>query len=326
MRPLRDEGESIGKQVIELETADLTVSLFPAIFPTRDKAIIELGFIETETPEHPARVRATIRNDSDYEKVFETADLAPFAPKTVANLPDHAHHTRWYLVPTAGSGIVDETPEYERGPRGHWRLSAQPERWLPDRRRLAPHQTVTGEFLLLGHSESTEYLPGIYRFTKEPKRLSLAVWRTSRPGPVQDSIFEGESFPPLPYCDNVRWYHEATARSPVYVEPSVERTELPAQIDLTLVNHSHSYIEGGPTAQFHILHDGTWVEIPQTRRATCQWLAPGDEKSYTVRLPPTPGLSDRGRSYGPIGDATYAISTFRVEGEPIAAIIKLDRL
>lgn len=148
-------------------------------------------------------------------------------------------------TPDHGWGVdVDYAPERDGG---CWRAGRTPPiPALIHFVKLAPGESVSGRYHLLDAPGNDGCIPtGRYVFTADHGgQLVLAAWDRSAPGPDRRSALADREVPALP-DGSTRWYHEADARRPVYLEPDRERIELPGTVTFTLVNHSRERLGDG---------------------------------------------------------------------------------
>ncbi|MEF8773254.1 MAG: hypothetical protein V5A23_03135 [Halobacteriales archaeon] len=327
--------------IVDLETAPRTYALTPTQY--RDGWIaVEVGFTSTATADSPATVRATLTNESDYDDTVPLDWLPPFGRPFSTHPRDpgsQSRHGREYtyragllFAPAADNPLVESPPAVERDADGQWR-AADTADWTPDPVELAPGESVTGDYHLVGHPDGAgQGRPtGIYGFTRdEDPSLTVAVWDSERPGPDTDSRFAGVSLPPLPGDGTTGWYHESDPSAPSYVEPETERTGLPAAVPFTFVNHSRKATGCGHW-RFYKLVDGEWFELgPRVHTADCRMLPPGGSKRVRLRAFHAEGLdggSCGGRSFAfeHLGGGRYAaVAGYGAETDRSAALVEFD--
>ncbi|MFB6176374.1 MAG: hypothetical protein ABEI99_04390, partial [Halobaculum sp.] len=136
--------------------------------------------------------------------------------------------------------------------------------------------------------------------------LRVTVWQTSAPGPDTASRFAGVSLPPLSEDGDVAWFHEADEKTPTFVRPSVERTDLPARIEFTFVNRSRQPTECGGWSLYK-LQDGQWFDLgPYLRLAACWIASPGSARSWTIRVANGDVAPCEAEQYPFLGGGRYA--------------------
>ncbi|MFC4551723.1 MULTISPECIES: hypothetical protein [Halorussus] len=311
--------------VVELETGDRTLALNPTSYRSDDGASVSVAFAATATPDRPAQVRATLTNENDYDNTFRLNETPPFAEVNDARLRDRrglTYRSNWYLVPTENHELVNEEPNYRRGPAGYWRLADRtvaPQ--LPPTVRLAPGETVEGEYVLLGQAEGEGRPTGSYEFRGyDDSSVTITAWTTSAPGPETESRFEGASPPALSEGmeAGTRWYHDAGPETPVYLEPSAERGRLPERIDFTLRNRADEPVTGNPYHWvLYKLHDGEWFHVaPWGWPAPMSSVPPGDTEDWTLYAFGSEAVDvDDGNTVGFLGGGRYAFEVGMSRGK-----------
>lgn len=318
-----DEEDSSGfpptASVVDLRTGPRTLSLAPLHYRSDDGAKVTAEFADTATEHYPATVRATLTNANDYANTFRLEETPPFGEVTDARLRDRrdlTYESSWYLVPTATHDLVDRSPDYTLGPEGYWRLLGNPAPKLPRTTLLDPGETITGEYVLLGHSEGSGRPTGTYEFTGYgDTSLSITAWETSAPGPAEPSRFAGASPPVLSDGEDEKssagphWYHDAGAETVVYLEPSAELVRTPARLDFTLYNYTRNSVEGNP---YHwVLYkfvDGEWFHLaPWGWPSPLGSVPPGGTEDWTLYAFDGKGVqAEGGTSVGFLGGGRYA--------------------
>lgn len=102
-------------------------------------------------------------------------------------------------------------------------------------------------------------------------------------GDEETTEFRGHELPSFPHADRTVWYHDR-GDAPVYVEPSDETVEPPAEVEFTLRNEGNEEFGINPYSwNVYKLHDGDWKllrarEIPEP----WQMVEPGGTVSQTV--------------------------------------------
>jgi len=97
--------------------------------------------------------------------------------------------------------------------------------------------------------------------------------------------FRGRAVPPLPHADETLWYHDRGEVS-VYLEPSDETVEPPAEVEFTLRNEGDEAFGVNPYDwDLYKLHDGDWKRL-KARETPEPWqmVEPGEAVSQTVAL------------------------------------------
>lgn len=290
--------------IVDLETVPRTYALAPLQYHSDDGAEVSVEFVSTATADHPARVRATLRNANPFANTFGLEWTPPFG-RLASEIPhrigerfgdeEHTYRASLVFAPTANHDLVDDPPTVERADGGLWRLAGEGDQWLPERVRLAPDESVEGEYAVVGRAEGAgtgKGRPtGVYEFSRPDERpLRITVWNTERPGPGETSRFAGSSVPPLSDEHGTAWYHEADGTTPSYVRPSTERADLPAAVEFTFVNHAR---EGTGCGHWNLykLVDGEWFHLgPYLRTAECRIVRPGGWKTWTLHAYPGEAL------------------------------------
>lgn len=317
-----DWGYEIGAaSVVDLETAPLTLALAPMMYHSRDGADVEIEFVETATADHPALVRARLENRNDFANTFRLDETPPFGRGGISDQPrdpgeEWASHEGGYrvnlaLAPTENHDLAEVVPDYELADDGTWRLAGEKnEAWLPDRVRLEPGEVVHGEYVLLGRPEGVEYgrPTGTYDFSWRDGGFSITAWETDAPGPEGESRFAGRDVPALRDDGTVAWYHDADPSTLSYVEPEAERTDLPASVDFTFVNHDREGTSCGHWSLYKLV-DGEWFLVgPWAQTADCRFVRPGGTRTWTLKafagesIPCREGL---GLGVGHLGGGVY---------------------
>lgn len=303
--------------IVDLETVPRTYVL-PRGYRTDDGAVVELGFTRTATADHPATVSVTLRNDNEFVNTVRLDWLVPFGRST-SDIP-HAPGERWaggdrtyrvglVFAPTATHDLVDDPPAVERADDEQWRLTSGVDPWYPDTLELAPGETIQGECVLVGRAEGVEEgrPTGVYEFSTREESLPLAVWDTDAPGVADPSRFRDETVPALPGDGSVAWYHEADSATPSFVRPSAERTDLPAAVEFTFVNHAREQVSCGHW-NLYKLHGDEWFHVgPWAHNASCQLLPPGGADRWTLHAYHGEALDAQDAAvFGHLGGGRYA--------------------
>lgn len=324
--------------VVDLATGDRTLALAPPEVRAPDGAGVELVFEASATADHPARVTATLTNGNDWENTFRLREVPGFHDVNYTRLPYDGRpgdrETTLYLAPTSNHDLVDAEPSFERGPEGFWRETGERDAVpkLPSTVRLDPGESVTGEYVLLGHEDRRGFPTGTYEFGHGDASFRIAAWRSSAPGPGDDSRFSGRIVRPLPDAGSMAWYHTADETTPAYLQPSSERVEAPGRVAFTLVNHTREKLGGNPYRWgLYKLVDGEWFKIaPWMVPVPFSAVSPGGEFEYVLRTFHRDAVSCDGhddglaRSVGHLGGGTYAFSAgFSRDNETHAALFEL---
>lgn len=315
--PNENEDWELGAaSIIDIATANRTYTLTPVRYRSDDGAGIKLRFSSTATPESPATVEATLTNENSFENTFRLEWTPPFG-RLFSDIPhpmeersgDHTYRVGLIFAPTANHDLVDDPPQLERANDGYWRLAGDRTPELPERVRLAPGETVRGEYALVGRAEGEGRgrPPGVYEFSRAGERpLRVTVWRTDSPGPATDSRFAGMSVPALPGDSDTAWFHAAAASTPTFVRPSTERTELPVRIEFTFLNRAREAVGCGHW-NFYKLHDDAWYHLgPYIQDAVCHRLSPGHAETWPLRAATGEMAPCEAQSYPFLGGGRYA--------------------
>lgn len=340
---------AVAPDTVVAANAPRTYALDPLRYRTFDEAVVEVRFVATATADHPALVRATLRNANPFPNTFRLEATPPFGPVTSdegrSPLPWDRGDVGEGLVfaPTPNHDLAADPPAVERGADGYWRLVTDDGSgaWLPETVRLAPEETVTGEYALVGEPAYTSAgrPTGVYEFRRAREYpLRVAVWNTREPGPVGSSRpsggsasrFAGASVPPFagdasddrPGAAAV-WYHEADRTTPAYVHPETERTTLPARLRFAFVNHTREDAGCGHWWLYK-LHDGDWFILgPYSHVSTCFPVEPGGTDTWTALAFHGDGVEWRGPTFEHLGGGRYAVLTGGSMG-PWLALVEVD--
>ncbi len=285
-----------------------------------------LQFARTGTADHPPAVAVSLTNDNDFANTFRLDWLPPFGrhgsrnPHRLGRPRDRyeaAYRATLYFVPTAAHPLVDDPPSVERDTDGIWRLADAPNtgEWGPEQYRLAPGETLRGEYALVGHPDGagTGRPTGVYEFRGESD-LRLAVWDTDRPGPTTDSRFAGTDLPPVGRTREgesvpTAWVHDADATTPSYVLPETERATLPEGIEFAFVNSSREPTQCGHWNLYKLV-DGEWFHVaPSVHTADCRLVRPGGTKTWDLHAYPGEAIPSYGdqTTVGFLGGGRYGV-------------------
>ncbi|ELZ06475.1 hypothetical protein C482_01615 [Natrialba chahannaoensis JCM 10990] len=322
--------------VVDFETAPLTAVVTGAV-RTDDGLVATLDFDEPATASSPATLTGVIANQRDYEQTFDPARLVlldnPPASRSSGDANDAA-----YLVPTEEHPFAETVPSSSRDDDGRWRVDTVHSDWYPETLTLDPEEQVECEYQLLGHHQrpSQPIVAGRYGFSYQDSGFTIAVWPTDTPGPDGNSQFSGTDVPALPESldgegtetTDLRWYHEATPETQVYLEPNQESATAPARIEFDLVNYSDEQLAGNPHQwRLSKLVAGEWYWIaPGGTPDPLSWVAPGTVTTSTLDLyDGRPIDRNRSRTVGHLGGGRYAYSVgYSTDGETHAALFDLD--
>lgn len=305
--------------VIDLESIPRTYSLVRTRYHTDTGAEVRLSFTQTATRDNPPRVAASFHNRNQHEQRFKLDWTPPFGrlvssnpmdPVTGHGMADATYRDALAFVPTERHELGDEPAEVSLAGDGTWRHDGAPARGFPEQITLQPQETVYGEYFLAGDPDGagSGRPTGEYRFSRgQDGYIQVTVWDSEHPGPDRTSQYQGTSVPSLEAGDSIAWFHDADSGARSYVLPSTERTELPAQIDFTFVNHSDKPTECGHWG-FYKLYDGSWYHLgPYVHTSDCRVLLPGGTKTWTVHAFHSAGFASRdAEPFGNLGGGRYA--------------------
>jgi hypothetical protein len=330
-----DDWDLGAASLVDLETANRTYALAPLRYRSDDGASVRMRFSSTETADGPATVEAELRNENPFENTFRLEWTPPFG-RLASDIPEslglrqaeHTYRVGLVFAPTANHELVEEPPALERAADGHWRLAGDSFPQLPERVRLAADETVRGEYALVGRAEGAGRgrPPGMYEFSRAGERpVRVSVWPTDAPGPTTDSRFTGTTVPDLPGESETAWFHDADASTPSFVRPSVERTDLPARVEFTFVNHSRESTRCGHW-NLHKLVDGEWFHLgPYIHMSDCRSVAPGDTNTWTMRASTGEMAPCEAQHYPFLGGGRYAaVAGYGHATARSAALVQFD--
>ncbi|TYT63802.1 hypothetical protein [Natrialba swarupiae] len=313
---------------VDFETAPLTATVVGGRVSTDDGLSARLEFAEPATADSPATLVSTVRNDRPYEQTFQPRRLLILDDPTTGRTADN---DSVYLAPAADHPLAETEPGYYRDDDGRWRLERVGDDWFPDRLTLDAEQEVVGEYYLLGHHHHDR--PPIeanrYEFSWREGSFEIVCWPTDEPGPAGDSRFVGEVPPGFPEPDDeVRWYHDATPETPVFLEPSAESVTAPAKIEFDLVNHGRESLSGNPYYwRLYKLVDDRWFPVdPWEFPLPLGSVQPGDVDETELFLYDGDPVDRQGsRTVGHLGGGQYAYAVgYSVGPETYAARFDLE--
>ncbi|WP_117592651.1 hypothetical protein [Haloprofundus halophilus] len=309
--------------IVDLETAPLTLALSSTSYSTHDEAQVFLWFEETATEEHPAKIRARLVNQNDFPNTFRLPETPPFGQvnrfsdeprKPGEEYAGHEGRNRVELVlaPTENHELVETATKYELADDGTWRLASDsPRIEFPKTVQLEPGEYVNGEYVLVGRPQGVEYgrPTGTYKFRSLDDGFEITAWETDSPGPNEESRFAGTDLPPLSEESEVAWYHDADESTPSYVLPEREETDLPTAVRFTFVNHDRESTSCGHWNLYKLVDD-EWFHIgPRAHFTICHSLRAGGTVTWTLQAfhgESIPPHESRSLSIGHIGGGTYA--------------------
>jgi hypothetical protein len=337
--PGEPRGRDDAVSVVDLGTAPRTYALAPTRYRDDDGGRVDLRFVETATADHPARVRATLHNRTDVENRFRLDWLPPFGrhASTVPRKPwskgrhgrEHTYRAELVFAPTGDDDLVGDPPAVERDGDGLWRAGEVTD-WTPEPVLLAPDESVTADYHLVGHPDGAgDGRPtGVYEFSRGGERpLRVSVWNTERPGPTGESRFAGLSVPPLPGEGTTAWFHEADGSTETFVRPATERTDLPAAVLFTFVNHGRESTGCGHW-QLYKLVDGEWFDLgPFVHTADCRTVRAGGSKRRVLRAAHGEALpcEEPSTTVGFLGGGRYAfVAGYGLGVDRSGALVEFD--
>ncbi|ELY98057.1 hypothetical protein [Natrialba asiatica] len=294
--------------IVDFETAPLTAVVNGSV-RTDDGLVATLDFVEPATSSSPATLAAVVENGRSYEQTFEPGRLVVLDDSPASRSSGDAA----YLAPAADHPLAETAPPFSRDDDGRWRLDSVRDEWFPDTLTLEAEEQVECEYYLLGHyqRDSQPIQAGRYRFGRREGAFTVTVWPTAEPGPDGDSRFDGTDVPAIPGAENgaMRWYHEATPETPVFLEPSRESVAAPARIEFSLVNHGDERLSGNPHQwRLYKLVDGAWHSIaPWAILDPFSWVDPGTTAASELFLyDGDPIDREDARTIGHLGGGRYA--------------------
>jgi len=307
------------------ETRDRTMSLLNGRRRLPSGLMVRAWLSATATPEHPARVTATLTNESEYDTALRLHDVPPFGP-TPHGFPDRDYDDPLYLVPTDDHEFAGTTGAVARTDSG-WYLDGRPDRWQPTSVELAAGETLVGEYAVVPR-EPGPIPTGRYAFGHADDPLTLSVWQSSQPGPTERSMFADAS-PPSFEDQTPAWYHDATPEAPVFLQPSAEQVDAPAEVSFTL----HNYLTEPLTGNFYdwTLYKqvgGEWYRIaPWGIPVPLTPLPPGDTHTWTLHAFDGPSVEcEDAIALGHLGGGRYAfhVNMSSESGPTHAALFDFD--
>jgi hypothetical protein len=330
-----EEWELGAASIIDLDTATRTYALAPLRYRSDDGADIRLRFSSTATADGPATVEAMLTNENSFENTFRLEWTPPFG-RLFSDTPhpmgdrggEHTYRVGLIFAPTANHDLVDDPPALKRAADGYWRPVGDTTPELPDQVRLAPDETIRGEYALVGRAEGAGRgrPPGVYEFSRAGERpLRVTVWNTDSPGPATDSRFAGASIPALPGDSDTAWFHNADASTPTFVRPSIEQTALPARVEFTFLNRSRTPTSCGHW-NFYKVQDDEWFHLgPFIHTSDCRVVSPGDTMTWTLRAATGEMAPCEAQEYPFLGGGRYAaVAGYGHTTAQSAALVEFD--
>lgn len=308
------------------ETRNRTVSLLGGRRRLPSGLVMRAWLSATATADHPARVTATLTNDTEYETMLRLGEVPPFDATPHASPGRDYDHTL-YLAPTERHGFATTVPAVARAKSGGWYLDAAPDRWQPEAVELGAGETLVGEFAVVPERPDS-FPPGRYAFGHTDDPLTLSVWQTSQPGPTEESAFENAT-PPAFAEQSPAWYHDATPETPAFLQPSAERVDAPAAVEFTLHNYRTEPLSGNfyDWTLYKQVEDDWYQIAPWAIPVPLTPLAPGDTHTWTLHAFAGPSVEcEDAIALGHLGGGRYAfhVNMARENGPTHAALFDLN--
>jgi len=309
------------------ETRDRTLSLLDGRARLPSGLVVQAWLSATATADHPARVTATLTNDTEYDTARELDGVGPFDSTPFAR-PDFGADHGIYLAPTENHEFATKTPAVARADDGGWYLDDAPGDWQPRAVKVDAGDTLVAELAVVADDDTADrFSTGRYRFGHSEYGFSLVAWQTSQPGPTEPARFAGASPPPLEE-NGVRWYHDATTETETYLQASPERLDAPGEVEFTL----HNYLTESLTGNVYDWEldkrvDGEWYRIaPRGVPVPLTPLAPGDTHTWSLHaFDGEPVFCDDAIAVGHLGGGRYAfeVNMHREDGPTHAALLDI---
>lgn len=185
--------------VIDQEVTDRTLAVTPHSGGSPDGFVVSTEFVAPATTEHPAILKATVRNSLEWTETASTHEVPFFEPEPRGELRDQpGEESSVWFVPTENHPLANTVPAWTRHSNGHWQLSSDESEFLPEKITLEPEGSLTAEYAVLADSDSG-LEPGTYSIPGDHDNgMQLSVWPTSSPGPTESSRFSiSDKVPPL---------------------------------------------------------------------------------------------------------------------------------
>jgi hypothetical protein len=303
-----------------------------------------VGAVFTSPPDAdgPARVRATLRNETESPLTFLVSETPVVAGGGAAIDAD----SRLLLVPAEPNEFVDTVAPVERTDAGLWVLDSDTDEFVAGSVRVAPDETLTGEYALVGHPTRRRPLAvGRYVFdhvgaplaerelarpTGRAGTFGVTVWETDDPGPRGPSTYTGAATPGLPGLERTVWSH--TTDEGVFLEPLTERVATPGRTVFSLKNHTDETYRGSPAWRLYKRVEGRWHRLglgDRTGFVPRRGLAPGDYAAAVVGFHHAGAIADPARDVTEpfVGPGQYAAVVALDDGDfptGYAARFRLD--
>jgi len=326
-----------GPTIVTFEGAERTAALLndPDLSATSDTAEpstqmfgpIEwsIDFVAGATDTSPARAQAIAIN---YRADEVTLRLDRYPLLAGTGLGRNSDGKSVYLVPTETHPLAETVPEYQQDEAGRWQFRNRPVEWFPTSITFPPESGFVGEYYLLNASNQLPFAPGQYEFVGDSTAVQVAVWPTDVPGVERTSRFEDADPPGVSIWDEIRWYHDKTPDSRVYLEPGKEFVELPERITLKFINQSSNSMGGGLLkSKLHKLVDGEWFHLaPQGILQGYVVFGPWSYQKADVELYHDGAPDRRGNiTVGHLGGGIYAYESTASAGRgKHTAMIEVD--
>lgn len=281
----------------------------------------------------PATVRATLRNETESPQTFQISEIPVVSGgrAAIGDDSEFGNDSELLLLPTEPNEFVDTVAPVERTDSGLWVLDSAMDTFVAGSVEIAPDETRTGEYVLVGHRTRRQPVAvGRYVFgrigapfaegklaapNRRPGEFGVTVWETDAPGPQDRSSYTDGPTPELPGLERTVWYH-ATDEG-VFLEPLTETVETPQRTVFTLKNHTEETNRGYPAWRLYKRVDGRWHQLRLADRAgfgARRGLAAGDYAAGVVGF----------HHVGAITDPTRDVTEPFVGPGEYAAVVTLD--
>lgn len=330
-----EELEELSQDMMEegsvVEFDGMVVSSFRTVFPSESGAVTVVGLTEPATDDSPAILITAVRNENDYDHRFQTRNIPPYDRRPTGRPDGRRANDPLYLVPTDSHEFAEQFPDVTRYDGG-WYLDDSVDDWLPETVEIGAEEAVYGEYYIVAPPDTSRepISPGSYRFSGGDRPLEISVWESDAPGPAEDSIFEGVDVPdPLEELGSDRetsWYHEADGTTEVYLKPSQEEVEPPAEVEYEMVNRSKESISGNPHGWgLYKLVEGEWFHVaPGAVPLPASGIPPGDAVESSLSVYHREGTRGGGRTAWNVGGGRYAYLVHFGKSGYNAALLDID--
>lgn len=261
---------------------DRTIALPTVPFTTSSGPLsYEFGFQHPGSADVPPIFRVTATNTRSEPIDLEVGASPPLSAAVGRRRNEEG---TMYALPFDGErqGRTDE---------GCWRLD---EPALPDSDvaalELDAGEAVTELYALYSSTADPECLrPGTYRFPNPHSEwvFEVVVWDSDRIAPAP-SRFADADVPSLPGADEVWWFHEADAETPIYAEPATESATLPAdELEVALYNFSSGRVTVDAEDRGLFRLDDEWIPVSAPNETGVKRsVDPGDSDDVRMRVDP----------------------------------------